>query len=131
MQILGTHHIALVTGNFAELKAFYTDVLGLPIVGKFEGRNIIFLQAGGTTIELIEREGYTPVVGGWEHLAFTVADTDAATAELLAKGVPFHIEPRNFPDPPEVRISFFKDPDGNILEFVQSVGKALYPQNGL
>jgi glyoxylase I family protein len=131
VKILGTHHIAIITANFAELRTFYTELLGLPIVGAFEGGNIIFLQAGGTTIELIKREGYTSSVGAIEHIAFTVADTDAATAELKAKGVVFHVEPKSVPDRPEARISFFKDPDGNILEFFQPFGPAHYPQNGL
>jgi catechol 2,3-dioxygenase-like lactoylglutathione lyase family enzyme len=43
MRVTGMHHIALVTGRFAELKHFYTEILGLAVVGAFEGRNIIFL----------------------------------------------------------------------------------------
>jgi catechol 2,3-dioxygenase-like lactoylglutathione lyase family enzyme len=131
MQITGTHHIALITANFATLRDFYVETLGLPIVGAFAGHNIIFIQAGSTTIELIERTGYTaPASGGWDHFAFTVDDVDAAYAELSARGVVFHVPPRSFPDPAEVRIAFFKDPDGNVLELVQPVA-ATYPQNGL
>jgi hypothetical protein len=44
--------------------------------------------------------------------------------------VAFHVTPRDFPDPPEIRLAFFKDPDGNILELVQPLG-GLYPQRGL
>lgn len=130
MNIIGTHHVALLTSNFAQMQRFYTETLGMPIVGAFAGGKIIFLQAGSTTIELIDRANYTPLVGGWDHLAFTVADVDAAYAELIALGVPFHVEPKNVPDPAEARIAFFKDPDGNILELFQPLGAA-YPQNGL
>jgi glyoxylase I family protein len=133
MNITGTHHVALLTSNFAQMLTFYTEVLGMPVVGAFSGTTIVFLQAGSTTIELIERANYTaPLVGGWEHLAFTVPDVDAAYAELKALGVPFHVEPKNVPDPAEARIAFFKDPDGNILELFQPLGTvSIYPQNGL
>jgi glyoxylase I family protein len=131
MKITGTHHVALITANFERMRAFYTETIGLPVVGAFAGGKIIFLQAGPTTIELIGRETYEPSVGGWDHFAFTVEDVDAAYAELRALGVPFHVEPRSVPEPaPEARIAFFKDPDGNILELFQPIGAA-YPQGGM
>jgi glyoxylase I family protein len=129
MQIIGTHHVALKTANFAAMRAFYVDTLGLPYVGGFPGRNTIFISAGSTTIELIEAQGAaTAPQLGWQHLAFEVADTDAAHAELAAKGVSFHVSPRSFPpDTPLVRLAFFKDPDGNELELYQPIGQR-YPQ---
>jgi catechol 2,3-dioxygenase-like lactoylglutathione lyase family enzyme len=131
MKITGTHHVALITSNFEQMRAFYTETLGLPVVGAFAGGAIIFLQAGPTTIELIGRATYAPAVGSWDHFAFQVEDVDAAYAELKALGVPFHVEPKSVPDPlPEARIAFFKDPDGNILELFQPLG-ATYPQNGM
>ena len=123
MRIVGTHHVGLVTSNFERLRAFYVETLGLAQVGQFAGRNIIFLDAGSITIELIERDAAATAAGAWDHFAFVVADTDATYAELAALGIPFHILPKNFPeDDPKVRIAFFKDPDGNILELVQPLG---------
>lgn len=129
MQIKGTHHIALKTANFAAMRTFYTEVLGLPYVGGFPGRNIIFLDLGDTSIELIEdQNAWSAPVQGWHHLALEVVDTDAAYAELLAQHVAFHILPKNFPeDKPVVRLAFFKDPDGNELELFQPIGSR-YPQ---
>lgn len=123
MQFLGTHHVALCTPNFAALRQFYAETLGLPVVGGFPGRNIIFINAGTAVIELIERQEPLELARqGWAHFAFHVADCDATYAELNALGVPFHNLPRNFPeDKPTVRIAFFKDPDGNELELVQSL----------
>jgi catechol 2,3-dioxygenase-like lactoylglutathione lyase family enzyme len=61
--------------------------------------------------------------GGWDHLALEVEDIDAAYAELSAAGIPFHVPPEDFPEEaPSVRIAFFKDPDGNVLELVQPLG---------
>jgi glyoxylase I family protein len=124
MHIIGTHHVALYTANFERLRAFYTETLGMPVKGGFEGYNIIFINVGSTTIELVEETGHERINDptGWNHLALEVADVDAAYAELTAKGITFHILPMNFPQAkPVVRIAFFKDPDGNILELVQQL----------
>jgi catechol 2,3-dioxygenase-like lactoylglutathione lyase family enzyme len=129
MEILGTHHIGVRTANFAAMRDFYENTLGLPFVGGFPGRNTIFLSAGGTTIELIETTGeFTPPQMGLHHVAFEIADIDAAHAELVEQGVVFHIPPRAFPpDAPLVRLAFFKDPDGNDVELFQPIGNK-YPQ---
>src|SRR5262245_5644458 len=80
MQIVGAHHVALVTSNFAKLREFYVETLGLPLVGGFPGRNILFIDIGGTTIELLDRAEQPAVGGGFDHLAFEVADVDAVYA---------------------------------------------------
>lgn len=130
MNILHTHHIAIYTTNFKRLYEFYTQTLGMPQIGAFEGYNIIFLAAGSTTIELIEHNAADDVRGtlGWNHLALEVADIDTAHAELLARGVWFDGPPFDFPPGvPRARVAFFKDPDGNVLELVQPLGQR-YPQ---
>lgn len=130
MEFIGVHHMAIITDDVARLRAFYVDVLGLPVVGGFPGRAIIFIGAGGTAIELVERSARPDGGGGWDHLALEVADIDTAYAELTARGVPFHSAPMAFPPAaPSVRIAFFKDPDGNVLELVQPLGKR-YPIKG-
>ena len=129
MQFTGTHHIALCTPNFVALRTFYTETLGLKIVGGFPGRNVVFISTGDTTIELIERdEPLAPIRQGMVHFAFQVENTDATFKELSGLGVPFHREPYDFPeDAPSIRIAFFRDPDGNELELLQPLaGK--YPQ---
>jgi catechol 2,3-dioxygenase-like lactoylglutathione lyase family enzyme len=129
MNLTGTHHVALLTNNFDGLREFYADTLGLPVVGGFPGGNIIFLEAGSTTIELIRREGFASQLGGWGHFAFEVADVDQEYAALVEKGVSFHILPKSVPegDSPSARIAFFRDPDGNELELFQPLG-GKYPQ---
>ena len=128
MKITGTHHVALCTPNFEQICRFYIDTLGLRQVGSFSGRNIIFVDAGPMTIEIIERnEPMDSARQGWVHFAFEVADIDAAYAELTGKGIKFHIEPKLFPETnPAVRLAFFKDPDGNELELVQPLASR-YP----
>jgi catechol 2,3-dioxygenase-like lactoylglutathione lyase family enzyme len=128
VKIVGTHHIALKTASFAAMRAFYAETLEMAYLGGFPGRNIIFLDAGSTTVELIESDSAEPASTGWHHLALEVEDTDAAYDELTAKGVVFHIPPRTVSEEhPLVRLAFFKDPDGNDVELYQPIG-GRYPQ---
>jgi catechol 2,3-dioxygenase-like lactoylglutathione lyase family enzyme len=120
MSIGHAHHIAMRSPNYEATKRFYTETLGFPIVGKFEGRNVVFIDIGGTTIELGQGDAQAeePPKSGLMHLAFEVDDVDATYEELRAKGVEFTIEPRSpFGD---LRIAFFRDPDGNSLELFKS-----------
>ncbi len=122
MQLTGTHHVALRTPNFAAMEAFYTQTLGFPVTKRWDDVTIIFIDIGSTTIELIGRDNVTAntvPTGGWDHVALHVASVDEAFAELVAKGVRIRSEPRDFQD---VRIAFFFDPDGNVLELVESRG---------
>lgn len=120
MPKLRSHHIALKSPDYARAKGFYTQVLGFPIVGSIPGKEIVFLDIGGTTIEL--SEGPAPTCAdkpgcGLMHLAFEVDDVDATYAELKAKGVEFFVEPKCVGD---IRLAFFRDPDGTELELFHS-----------
>lgn len=119
MAILHSHHIALKATDYARSKAFYTEVLGFPIVGQIPGKDVVFIDIGGTTIELMQGtsgDACHPSCG-FMHLAFEVDDVDATYADLLMKGVEFFVEPKNVGD---IRLAFFRDPDGNELELFQS-----------
>lgn len=54
---------------------------------------------------------------GFRHIGFGVTDLDARVARLHAAGVPFHLEPLDATG--GVRITFFFDPDGVLLELIQ------------
>ena len=132
MQLLATHHVAIFTRDLPALEHFYTRTLGLPVTKRWDDANIIFIDVGSTHIELIGRdtvegEQQPRPIGqgvGLNHLALAVADTDSAYRELVEKGVPTLREPTTFQD---VRIAFFADPDGNILELVQDLGAGPVP----
>ena len=119
-----SHHIALRTPNFRAMKAFYTETLGMKVLGNIRGSETCFIDIGGSTIELSPMEpfrGGAKGAQGLTHLAFQVDDVDAAHEELKARGVVFHITPRGNDF---LRVAFFKDPDGNDLELFHS--DALY-----
>ncbi len=54
---------------------------------------------------------------GYGHIAFTVADIDAAHAELARRGARFISGPVTVPG--GIRFCFLRDPDGNIVEIIQ------------
>jgi glyoxylase I family protein len=119
MSIGRIHHIAIKASDLAAAKVFYTDTLGFPIVGTIPNSEIVFINIGGTTIELMSGK---PNAGegsgcGLIHLAFEVADVDAAYTALTAKGVQFHVTPRSVGD---IRLAFFHGPDGVELELFNS-----------
>ena len=119
MKLTGTHHVGLVTPNFEAMEEFYTKTLGFAVTRRWDDIPIIFIDIGSTTIELIGHEKSTAdnsPTGGLDHLALHVESTDEAFAELAEKGVRIRSEPRDFK---EVRIAFFFDPDGNVLELVE------------
>lgn len=121
MKLKATHHIGVRTQNMAAMERFYTETLGFPVTKRWDDVQIIFIDIGSTTIELIGRADGPPAnspMGGIEHIALHVENLDAAYQELVAKGVKIKIEPRDFKD---VRICFFLDPDGNLFELVQEL----------
>lgn len=123
MQVKATHHIALLTRNFAEMEKFYSETLGFAITKRWDDIPIIFIDIGSSTIELIGKDrgpvaGSPP--GAFEHLALHVEDVDVAYAELVSKNIPIAIELTNFK---EIRVCFFKDPDGNLIELVEDPRK--------
>lgn len=126
MAILKSHHIAVSTPNLARLVDFYTNTMGFPVRGKL-GDNITFIDIGGTRLELIEKtdatQGQEEGRKGMLHIAFEVDDVQKTYEEFKAKGVEFHIPAREAR--PGLWVAFFRDPDGNVLEFFQATPEAM------
>jgi lactoylglutathione lyase len=122
MEILGTHHVAIYTRNFERMEQFYTQTLGFPVTMRWDEDRIIFIDMGSTRIELLGRDTLTGdphALGkgvGLNHIALLVADVDRAFQELRELGVDIASGPSDFRT---VRIAFFRDPDGNVLELWQ------------
>ena len=90
MKLKATHHVAIFTQNFATMEAFYTQTLGFNVTKRWDEKNIIFINIGSTTIELIGRDT-APVAGtppgAINHIAMHVDSLDDCYQELLDKGV--------------------------------------------
>ena len=128
MKLTRIHHIAIICSDYARSKAFYTEILGLPIVAETyrveRDSHKLDLAVGGVyQLELFSFPAPLPRVNSPEaaclrHLAFEVRDVEHAVAELRARGV--EVEPIRVDDLTGRKFTFFKDPDGLPLELYQA-----------
>jgi glyoxylase I family protein len=127
MKILRTHHVAVICSDYGASRRFYTEILGLEIVSEVhrEERNSYKLDlrlADGVQVELFSfpdppRRPSYPEACGLRHLAFEVADVDAAVTELRGRGVA--VEAVRVDPHTGKRFTFFADPDGLPLELYE------------
>lgn len=115
-------HTVLLCSRMAETRAFYRDVMQLPI--EVDRENWVSFRIGAAFLSLRPRGSWSvcddgPSVPGSVavQLAFRVSPpaVDACHAELVAKGVPILRGPTDLPDWRH-RTLFFRDPEDNILE---------------
>jgi catechol 2,3-dioxygenase-like lactoylglutathione lyase family enzyme len=142
--LLNTRHAGIVVQDPERMLRFWRDVMGLQVVIDFreEGRFIDTVQGlsgvrlrmiklrapDGSMIELLHDEAHsTPAPEhndlcdrGIRHLAFTVADVEAAWETLRREGCTTLSEPMFAPDG-KARLFFARDPEGNLIEIVQVV----------
>jgi glyoxylase I family protein len=128
MKLMGIHHIAIICSDYEKSKDFYVRILGLkPIREVFrEERKSYKLDLevnGHYQIELFsfpdppERPGY-PEAAGLRHLAFAVADIEAAVEYLTSQGI--KVEPIRIDPYTDKKFTFFADPDGLPLELYEN-----------
>lgn len=117
MQITRCLHTAILVSDLPQAEHFYGTVLGLPKVDrvlKFPGA---WYEVDGYQIHLMV--GEVPTLhnpdkwGRNRHIAFSVANLDAAKAQLLAHHCPIQASASGRP------ALFTQDPDGNVIELNQ------------
>jgi glyoxylase I family protein len=128
MNILRTHHVAIIVSDYEVSRRFYTQTLGLEVVSENHRteRNSYKLDLrlpDGTQIELFSfpdppRRPSYPEACGLRHLAFEVANIDETIDELQSHGVA--VEQVRVDEPTGKRFTFFADPDGLPLELYES-----------
>lgn len=127
----GTHHIAVQTRDWAASFKLYRDVLGMPVAAEFGSaeRKIVLLDCGdGSYMELFEPKDDTPAPGAEAandpvfHFALATTDTRAATERVRQAGYEITVEPKDIDLTGDlsVTISFFKGPNGEVIEFFQT-----------
>ena len=106
MNILRTHHVAVICSDYERSKNFYVRILGLEIVAEVyqaerDSYKLDLRLPDGVQVELFsfsnppKRPSY-PEACGLRHLAFEVADIDEAVVELAGHGVvvePVRVDP--------------------------------------
>jgi methylmalonyl-CoA/ethylmalonyl-CoA epimerase len=127
------HHVGISVPNAEESAAWYKKMLGFEVVARMteDGANkmkIVHIKRGNCYIELFQVEGAKPLpdyrrdpsedftVHGLKHMAFQVADVQAAVKELKAKGADIAMGPV---DTPGVAFVFIRDNAGNPFELIQ------------
>ena len=140
--ILATRHTGIVVQDLERCLEFWRDLMGLKVTGDSweEGEFIDTIQnlngvklhmiklsaPDGSMIELLKDESHptpspernTLCDRGIRHVAFTVADVEAAWHCLRERGCQTLSEPITSPDG-KARLFFARDPEGNLLEMVQ------------
>lgn len=128
MNLQRIHHIAIIASDYERSKRFYTQVLGLRVVGEAyrEARDSWKLDLAlpdGTQIEVFSfpsppSRPSRPEACGLRHLAFEVADVETTASELQPQGV--EVEPLRVDEFTGRRFTFFADPDGLPIELYEA-----------
>ncbi|HMG48768.1 MAG TPA: VOC family protein [Allosphingosinicella sp.] len=122
--MLGTRNAVanLAVSDIGRARDFYAGVLGLTEVDK-EGEELIVFKSGDTKVNVY----HSDYAGTNQATAVTwqVDDIEAEVADLRAKGVTFeHYDMPGMTLAGDIhagygmKVAWFKDPDGNILNLV-------------
>jgi glyoxylase I family protein len=126
--MIAIQHISFTCKDKAVSETFYTRHFGFRrarVLNEGTPDEFVILRLGGACIELFQGSpdaGQAPeaLPVGFKHLAFEVPDLDVKIAELNADGV----ETDDIMDcsgvVPDMRVCFFRDPDGNSLEIMEN-----------
>lgn len=127
--IQGFHHTAIRSTDFDASLRFYTGVLGLKtkITWGSDNRRAAMVDAGrGDYIEIFERSEPAPLGEATIlHFALRTDDCAALTEAVRAAGLEITMEPKEVLidsnlGPVPVKISFFRGPDGEIVELFEN-----------
>lgn len=128
LQLIGIHHIAIISTDYAVSKHFYTQILGLTVL-----QEVYRAERDSYKVDLLLNDQYVielfsfpsppprpsrPEAAGLRHLAFSVVDVEAAKAALEAHNVA--VEPIRVDEYTGRRFTFFSDPDGLPLELYEA-----------
>ena len=139
--ILNTRHVGIVVQDMEKSAHFWRDVMGFKVAVDFWEQGAYIEAVSGipglrlhmikltapdnSMIELLQYETHPTPAGrsqpndsGIRHIAFTVADVDAAWRTLKENGCQPLSDPVNDPNG-TARVFYTRDPDGNWLEIVQ------------
>lgn len=120
---------AVYAADLAGAEAFYAGVLGLPVIGKVEGRHVFFRVGTGVLLvfdpaatEVPSANPALPVpthgARGAGHVCFAASREEIASwrERLVRAGVEIEAE---FDWPNGARSLYVRDPGGNSVEFAE------------
>lgn len=129
MQLETLDYVVLIVADLDRSLSFYTGILGLELQHRAE--KYAQLRAGTTRLSLYERDAMQNTLGmaleppsslapSFE-LGFKVPDCDAAYSEIVSAGAPAVVRPTTRPW--GQRTAYVRDPDGNLIELAQDIGR--------
>jgi catechol 2,3-dioxygenase-like lactoylglutathione lyase family enzyme len=120
-------HVMLGASSLDKLVPFYSEVLGLKVVGQAEGE-FVFFDTGGT-VQLTLRELHGTADPGDTEIVFEVQDIHKCYDDLKQKGVSFRVAPRviSGTEARDFYAADFRDPDGHVLSITGWVSKVESP----
>lgn len=125
--IQGMHHVSMKCSNaeeYAAVRAFYTELLRIPVLTEWETG--ILLDTGAGIVEIFQDETAEKLEQGViRHFAFAVKDVEACVAAVRAGGYPILIEPKTVAIGGNAafsaKIAFCKGALGEKIEFFQQM----------
>lgn len=128
LPLLGLHHIALITADYARARDFYHRILGLPIISESwraerQSWKLNLQLPDGTQLELFSfpappaRPSW-PEACGLRHLALSTNDLEGWRAALLCQQVV--CEEIRLDELTGQRFFFCQDPDQLPIEFYET-----------
>ncbi|MDO8955391.1 MAG: VOC family protein [Deltaproteobacteria bacterium] len=118
--------LGIVVSDIKASLNFYQNILGLEFVGitPVWFGTMHRLRFGTSDFKLIEPKTVPPpgTIGlekqlGFRYVTFVIKNLSELCAELKGKGIEFALPEKEVR--PGVRVAMVKDPDGNIVEFVE------------
>lgn len=125
-------HIGIRVSDIERSVAFYTKVFNAKAVKRTQTPNALctFMRVGEMLIELVKREGDTPLPSEQCHIAFVTDNIFKEVETLKEKGLVFaeNSYPFSKDIPKQIGensyIFFFRGPDGELFEICQNAGTA-------
>ena len=130
---LNLTHLRLLVEDYAACFRFYRDVMGFEPAWGDENSGYADFEAGGAKIAVFGRQAMAEAVGRGRlpsgadvqdraAMVFEVPSVDRAAADLAERGVTLDTQPLDMSDW-GVRVAHFRDPDGNLIEINQPLGR--------
>ncbi|MBS0274593.1 MAG: VOC family protein [Proteobacteria bacterium] len=116
--------VALTCRDLDRARSFYRDTLGLKLM--FEAGTMLFFDAGGQRLVVGLAEKPDQPIGG-TYIYFDAPDLPALVPALKAKGVEMagNTETLQRTGTHELKLQFFKDPDGNEIGLMGMVKRSV------
>ncbi len=127
-------HAGVSVADLERSERFWREVLGFEVVEdrfafpEHDLCGVVLVNVQGARVELFERRGSVPTGPhhqiestrrqGWFQFALAVPDIKATFAAVTAAGAEPALPPTTAPDGVSL-VAFVRDPDGNLVEFLQ------------